>query len=477
MAHTPLGRYAVAVAVVLLTFIAKGPIERLVGPGPPLIFFVPAVTISAWQGGRGPGLLATALVSALASFFFFSPIGSLRISEPNDLARLVAFVAEGILTSFTMEWLHQARRRAEESRREAEGLRETTRRAEEWLRAIVDNTDAIIYLKDTKLNYVMMNRKLRNVLGIALGDSTGVSDHGVFPKGAAESIRANDQRVLEQGKSIEFIEMITIKEINRHYMSLKFPLLDPAGTPYAVGCVSTDITPLKEAQHRALQAERLAAIGQMAAGLAHEGRNALQRSQACLEMLARHIRDQPEALDLVAGIQEAQDDLHRLYEEVRGYAAPIVLKRRSCRIGDLLREAWVHLKPSRSERDAVLRDQGHPDLACRGDAFRLIQVFRNILDNSLAAAHDPVRIDVEWFKAELGGQPAVTIVIRDNGPGLTPEQRCKLFEPFYTTKSQGTGLGLAIAKRVIDAHEGVITAGPDSDHGATILITLPRGEQ
>ena len=67
MTRTALARHATAVAVVLLTFAAKGPIERLVGPGPPLIFFVPAVTISAWQGGGGPGLLATALASALCA--------------------------------------------------------------------------------------------------------------------------------------------------------------------------------------------------------------------------------------------------------------------------------------------------------------------------------------------------------------------------------------------------------------------------
>ena len=133
--------------------------------------------------------------------------------------------------------------------------------------------------------------------------------------------------------------------------------------------------------------------------------------------------------------------------------------------------------PSRTGRDALLRDRGDPDLACSGDAFQLIQVFRNILDNALAAAHDPVVIDVEWAETNAAGQPAVGIVIRDNGPGLTPEQRCNLFEPFYTTKTQGTGLGMAIAKRIIDAHEGVIAAGTDNGGGATILITLPRGEK
>ena len=477
MTRTALARHATAVAVVLLTFAAKGPIERLVGPGPPLIFFVPAVTISAWQGGGGPGLLATALASALCAHSYFPPIGSLAVSNPNDVTRMVAFVFEGILTSVLMERLHRARRQAEENRREADGFREASRRAEDWLRAIIDNTDALIYMKNLNLTYNIMNRKLRDIVGVAEGKVAGLTDHDVFPKGVAEGIQANDRSVLEKGKAMECEEVIPWGDRCHAYVSLKFPLLDSAGVPYAVGGVSTDITPLKEAQRRAVQTERLAAIGQMAAGLAHEGRNALRRSQICLELLTRQLGDRPEALDLVAGIQQAQDDLHRLYEEVRGYAAPIVLDRRSCRISDLLREAWECLVPSRTGRDALLQARGDPDLACSGDGFRLIQVFRNILDNALSAAHDPVVIDVEWTEANGAVQPSVGIVIRDNGPGLTPEQRCNLFEPFYTTKTQGTGLGMAIAKRIIDAHGGVIAAGTDDGRGATILITLPRGKK
>ena len=477
MTHTPLARHAVAAAVVLLTYFSKELIERLVGPGPPLIFFVPAVTISAWQGGGGPGLLATALAAVVCPFTYLPPIGSLSLSSSNDVARMVAFVSEGVLTSVLMEWLHRARRQAEANRREAEEFREVSRRAEERLRAIIDNTDALIYMKSADLKYNIMNRKLREILGVAEGKVAGLTDQDVFPRGVAERIRANDRIVLDECKAMQCEEMIPWRDGCHTYVSLKFPLLDRAGVPYAVGGVSTDITPLKEAQRRAVQAERLAAIGQMAAGLAHEGRNALQRGQVCLEMLARRVGDRPEALDLVGGIQQAQDDLHRLYEEVHGYAAPIVLARRSCRISDLLREAWGRLAPSRAGRDALLRDRGDPDLACSGDAYRLIQVFRNILDNALAAAHDPVVIDVEWSEANASSHAAVCIVIRDNGPGLTPEQRLYLFEPFYTTKSQGTGLGMAIAKHIIDAHEGVIAASSDEGRGATISITLPRGEE
>lgn len=473
MDRTPIARHAVAVAAVSLTFLAKGPLERMVGPGPPLIFFVPAVTLSAWQGGRGPGLLATALVSILATVVFFPPAGSLAIANPNDAARLVAFIAEGILTSLTMESLHRARRRSEESRLEAERFRQASRSAEERLRAIIDNTDALIYLKDRSLNYNMINRKLREILGVAPGDSAFLGDHDVFPPGMVDGIRANDQIVLGEGKAIECEETITFGGVDHDYVSLKFPLFDQAGSIYAVGCVSTDITPLKEAQRRAVQSERLAAIGQMVAGLAHEGRNALQRSQACLEMLARQVGDRPEACRLLASIQQAQDDLHQLYEEVRGYAAPIILDRRRCRAGDLISEAWGRLASRREGRRVELQERGDPALAFPGDAFRLIQVFRNILDNSLAAAHDPVVIVVEWSESRAAGHRSVVVAIRDNGPGLTAEQEGRMFEPFYTTKAQGTGLGMAIAKRIIDAHEGVIAADPGGQPGATIRITLP----
>jgi len=475
MSRTALARHATAVAVVLATFAAKEPIERLVGQGPPLIFFVPAVTISAWQGGLWPGLLATALASALCSYHYFPPIGSLAIANPNDVARLAAFVFQGILTSLLMEWIHRARRQADLSRREADEFREASRRAEERLRAIIDNTDALIFTKNIDLTYNIMNKKLREIAGVGEGRVAGLSDQDIFPGEVAEGIRANDRSVLQEVRAKQFEQVIPLGDGWHTYVSLKFPLLDSAGVPYAIGGVSTDITPLKEAQQRAVQAERLAAIGQMATGLAHEGRNALQNSQFCLELLTRLIGDRPEALELVAGIKQAQDDLHRLYEEVRGYAAPIILDRRSCRISDLLREAWERLAASRTGRDVRLQERGDPELACSGDAFRLIQVFRNILENALAAAHDPVVIDVEWADAKGAVQPSVGIVIRDNGPGLTPEQRCNLFEPFFTTKTKGTGLGMAIAKRIIDAHEGAIAAGTDDGRGATILITLPRG--
>jgi C4-dicarboxylate-specific signal transduction histidine kinase len=232
---------------------------------------------------------------------------------------------------------------------------------------------------------------------------------------------------------------------------------------------------LKHAQEQALQSARLAAIGQMMTGLAHESGNALARSQACLEMLALEVQDRPDALDLIQRIQKAQDHLRQLYEEVRGYAAPLRLEREVWDVSGVWRQAWTNLAVQRQGRDAELAEvTAGVDLHCPVDHFRLEQVFRNMFENSLAACRGPVRITIVAACAELGGRPALQIAVRDNGPGLTAEQRQRIFDPFFTTKTKGTGLGMAIAKRIIDAHGGVIAVGNGTAPGAEILITLSR---
>jgi two-component system, LuxR family, sensor kinase FixL len=244
----------------------------------------------------------------------------------------------------------------------------------------------------------------------------------------------------------------------------------------AILSVGHDITFVKQAQERALQSERLAAIGEMVTGLAHESRNALQRCQACLEMLALRVSDRPEALDLIGRLQKAQDHLHHLYEDVRSYAAPIKLENIPCDLCTIWRESWAHLEVARTDKRAVLHESlDGVDLRCNGDPFRLDQLFRNLLDNALAAGSPPVTIEVSAAAARLDGQPAIRISLRDDGPGISLEQRMKIFDPFFTTKAKGTGLGLAIARRVVEAHGGQITIGDADGPGAVFIITLPRG--
>jgi PAS domain S-box-containing protein len=283
------------------------------------------------------------------------------------------------------------------------------------------------------------------------------------------------QRVLAGVPTRGFEDPVRCKDGTRRWVVWNLERLPDHGEGPAVLKVGLDITEHKRAQERAVQAERLAALGQMVAGLAHESRNALQLIQASLEMLALEVEDRPEALDLIASIQGAEDRLHRLFEDIRGYAAPIHLECEVENLAGVWRMVWEQLALQHGGRQTQLREHSDGvDLACAVDLFSLERVFRNIFENSLAACSDPVHIDIHCSDTTITGRPALQISIRDNGPGLTPEQKQKIFDPFYTTKRQGTGLGMAIARRIVEAHGGHIAAGNGVGPGAEILITLPR---
>lgn len=245
------------------------------------------------------------------------------------------------------------------------------------------------------------------------------------------------------------------------------------GSP-AVLAVGQDFTERRDAHERMLRAERLAGIGQMITGLAHESRNALQRIQSCSEMLELEVENNEEAIRLLHRLQSAQDDLRRLLDEVRSFAAPIQLERTTYELSSTWREAWNLLETARRGRQVALDEQAdHIDLKVCADRFRLVQLFRNLLENSFAACADPVQIGIRCREVTHNECPAVEIAVCDNGPGLSASARKSVFEPFFTTKTKGTGLGMAIARQIVDAHGGRIELGA-ADHGAEFIITLPR---
>jgi len=232
---------------------------------------------------------------------------------------------------------------------------------------------------------------------------------------------------------------------------------------------------LPSRNHSPIADQQLATIAQVAAGLSHESRAALQRISASAEMLELELGGNPTALKHVAQIQQSQMHMHRLLEDLRSYAAPEPLDCSPVRISEIWREAWRSLQPQRKARQArVCEHISAKELLIEADYFRLVQLFRNLLENSLAAATDPVRIDVLCEEVNLGAVPAVRVIVRDNGPGFDRDQRTRIFEPFYTTKPTGTGLGMAIAQRIVKAHGGIIAVGNNPLPGAEIVIELPR---
>jgi PAS domain S-box-containing protein len=260
-----------------------------------------------------------------------------------------------------------------------------------------------------------------------------------------------------------------------------FPVMDSQEhITHFVG-IAEDVTRLKHAQERLLQSERLAAIGQTMTGLAHESRNALQRSQACLEMLTKRVKDRPDALSLTGRLQAAQNDLYQLYERVREYAAPIRVRCEPIDVAEILQTCQRDLEDRITSRNAQLFVQSATEQTfCEGDAFQLRQVFRNILENALhedldARCNRPqIEVTVHFTDVELAGRSALQITISDNGPGSELKTLEDIFQPFVTTRTRGTGLGMAIARRIIEAHQGTIRAYHPATGGLAIEIQLPR---
>jgi signal transduction histidine kinase len=226
---------------------------------------------------------------------------------------------------------------------------------------------------------------------------------------------------------------------------------------------------------QAKQDERLATIGQMITGLAHEARNALQRMRASTESLELELESNKDVQQDLSRLSVAQDDLTRLLTEVQNYAAPIVLEREDVNLKYIAEQAWESLARQQQGRDTTL--QLHiPDDCQHGyyDPFRLQQLLRNFFENSLAACTDPVKLQCTISKVTHEEQPAFELTVQDNGPGLSESARLHVFEPFFTTKSKGTGLGMAIAVRIVEAHGGIVALGPAGKPGANFRVILPR---
>jgi two-component system sensor kinase FixL len=349
-------------------------------------------------------------------------------------------------------------------------------RTEAAFRTLVEAAPCMIVILRPDLAFLYFSPFAEKLTGYEAQEVLGKEYFSMFVPDPAtrEAITRHMKSVLAGTPALDIESPVLCKNGSRRWMVWNARLLENYEDSPAVLAVGQDITSLKQAQEQAVQSERLAAIGQMMTGLAHESGNALARSQACLEMLSFELEDRPKAQNLIARIQKAQDDLQHLYQEVRNYAAPFPLQLQKWSVRLVWRQAWENLAVLREGKTATLAEEcGDLDVRCPIDQFRLEQVFRNVFDNSLAATQGMAEIKVLCSRAELKGQPALRIALRDNGPGMTTEQKQRIFDPFFTTKTKGTGLGMAIAKRIVEAHGGQIAVGSGADRGTEILVTLP----
>ncbi len=389
-----------------------------------------------------------------------------------NMQSTIAAMREGavdyILKPIDPAALRNSLNRLAERRRMELLLQEERQFAEKVLRT----AEAVVVVLDVEGRVIRFNPYLTERTGVPLADAQGKDWFDLFiPEEHRDSVREVFRRTVNHLESRGVINPIHTASGERCDIRWSNTTLkDEDQRVVAVLSVGLDVTDLLRAQEKLLQSERLAAIGRTMTGLAHETRNALQRLQNALELLEMQLEGQQEALHDLARIQRAANDIRRLLEEVRSYAAPIQLSREVGSVALAWRSAWQDLQPRRDRRQVLFREElPENEPRVRMDYAKLGQVFRNIFENALDACADPISLDVS---CRIEGDK-VRVAIRDNGPGIHPQHREKAFDAFHTTKPTGTGLGLSIAKRIVEAHEGTIEVD-HSPPGACFVIVLPR---
>jgi two-component system, NtrC family, sensor histidine kinase PilS len=248
----------------------------------------------------------------------------------------------------------------------------------------------------------------------------------------------------------------------------------------SVTAIFTDISDLKEVQELHMRAERLEAVAELSASLAHEIRNPLASIRSSVEQLARSKHADDDERFLSGLIVRESDRLSRLLSEFLDFArvrathfAPVDLHSVVVAVVRLIR-AHPDCRP-----DAVITVEGSHTLL-EGDEDLLHRVVANLILNAVQAARGPIRITVTVGSAQPSEIPhgtdlehAVRLQIRDNGPGIPEEVRERLFQPFVSGRSGGSGLGLAIVQRAVEAHRGLVLVDSGPGSGTTFTIFLP----
>ena len=242
-----------------------------------------------------------------------------------------------------------------------------------------------------------------------------------------------------------------------------------------------DLTRVEQLEERERLRDRLAALGEMAAAIAHEVKNPLAGIEVMAGILKRQLADSPDAQSILADIIKECKMANAIVLEVLDFVRPIRLQVENVSITDAIRDS-IALAEGHVSRGNVRVNVELPDQlpAIQGDPYQLRQIFTNLLINAFEALNGDgiVSISATALNEEgpAGGEPQgpmVQVEVRDNGPGIPADVLEKIFGPFFTTKPQGSGLGLAIVRKIVDAHDGRIDVGVLDTGGTRFRVTLP----
>lgn len=258
------------------------------------------------------------------------------------------------------------------------------------------------------------------------------------------------------------------------------PLTGPDGSLIGHTLIFQDITRFKEMEEQMKRLDKMAAINQLAAGMAHEIRNPLTSLSGSIQMLKSELTLQSHQERLMDIILRESERLNALITDFLLFAQPPRTDRTASNLKDILEETIELLLHSPSYHEGIRVRYPHPlqDIRVLVDPDQMKQVFWNLILNAVQAMGQAGELTVALQRGTDGlsyqkPKEWVTISISDSGRGIASHEKEKIFEPFYTTKDRGTGLGLSIVHRIIEAHNGVIKVESEVGKGSTFTLLLP----
>ncbi|HEY8770390.1 MAG TPA: response regulator [Thermoleophilaceae bacterium] len=376
------------------------------------------------------------------------------------------------------------------------GLFVERRRAEEALRAsqarlqgILDNTNAVIYLKDLEGRYLLVNKAFERLVGVSSEDAVGSTNHDLLTGDAAEQMTRNDAFVITNNRALEAEEHVMADGQLHTFVSVKFPLRDQKGVPYATGGVSTDITDRKQAELEVIEArdEAIAATrmkSEFLANMSHEIRTPMNGLIGMTELLLDGELE-PEQREYAELLRSSGETLVSLVNDLLDLskieAGKVEIDSDDFRLGETVEDVCDLLAGRAREKGvqlSVLIDAGLPDYV-RGDQTRLRQVLSNIVANAVKFTNSGEVAVRAWPLARTEVGAIVSFEVRDTGIGIEGAQLERLWQPFEQADSSttrrfgGTGLGLTIAKQLSQLMGGEIAADSVAGRGSTFLVTIP----
>ena len=355
--------------------------------------------------------------------------------------------------------------------------------SQEKYRSLVESTDDSIYLIDQDCNYLFMNTRHRERLGLPLTQSKGTSYGVCHSKQETDAYREKVKILFETGKPLSYEYQ---SKRDRHYFIRTLSPVMDGQTVKAVSVISKDITVQRQVEREAHRNrlelahwERVATMGELAASLVHELSQPLTALLSNAQAALRFIQSNPSEIDEVrATIQDIIADDRRAIEfiqHLRAFFKKGTLDKKFLNINSLINDVISLLKSEAVFRHIFIETALDIKLpAVLANEIHLQQVILNLVLNaseSMMDANDrPKRVVISTMRENAS---CLKIGVRDSGKGIDKDKLKAIFKPYFTAKKDGMGMGLAICRTIIKAHGGKIWAENNPDQGATFCFTLP----